>query len=52
MPITLKRKVKEIGGSLATTIPKEIGELLGLQPGDFVEFLLDDHNVILRKAKK
>lgn len=33
-----------------TTIPKSIREALQLQPGDRVEFLLDDDRVILRRA--
>jgi AbrB family looped-hinge helix DNA binding protein len=33
-----------------TTIPKPIREALQLQPGDRVEFLLDDDRVILRRA--
>ena len=33
-----------------TTIPKPIREALGLQPGDRVEFLVEDGQVVLRRA--
>jgi AbrB family looped-hinge helix DNA binding protein len=33
-----------------TTIPKSIREALGLQPGDRVEFTLEDERAVLRRA--
>ena len=33
-----------------TTIPKPIREALGLQPGDRVEFLVEQGQVVLRRA--
>ena len=33
-----------------TTIPKPIREALGLQPGDRVEFLVQEGQVVLRRA--
>lgn len=33
-----------------TTIPKAIREALGLQPGDRVEFLVEEGQVVLRRA--
>ena len=33
-----------------TTIPKPIREALGLQPGDRVEFLMEEGQVVLRRA--
>ncbi|WP_263808678.1 AbrB/MazE/SpoVT family DNA-binding domain-containing protein [Salinibacter sp.] len=33
-----------------TTIPKPIREALGLQPGDRVEFTLEEDRVLLRRA--
>jgi AbrB family looped-hinge helix DNA binding protein len=33
-----------------TTIPKPIREALGLQPGDRVEFTLEEDKVLLRRA--
>jgi AbrB family looped-hinge helix DNA binding protein len=33
-----------------TTIPKPIREALGLQPGDRVEFTLEDDQALLRRA--
>jgi AbrB family looped-hinge helix DNA binding protein len=33
-----------------TTIPKPIREALGLQPGDRVEFLVEEGQVVLRRA--
>jgi len=34
-----------------TTIPKSIREALQLQPGDRVEFILEEDSVVLRRAE-
>ncbi len=52
MPITLKRKVVKIGGSLRLTIPPEIAALLQIKEGDHVEFDEKDGEVILRSTRK
>ncbi len=51
MPITLKRALAKIGGSLRVTVPPEIAELLQVKEGDQVEFDMKDNEVIIRKAK-
>ncbi len=51
MPITLKRALAKIGGSLRLTVPPEIAELLQVKEGDQVEFDMKDNEVIIRKAK-
>jgi antitoxin component of MazEF toxin-antitoxin module len=51
MPVILKRKVRLIGGSLNTTIPREIVYILKLAKGDSVEFYKNNGEVCLRKAK-
>ena len=51
MPITLKRTLVKIGGSLRLTIPPEIAEMLKLVEGDEVEFSATNGDVIIRKAK-
>lgn len=33
-----------------TPLPKSIREELGLQPGDHIEFILEDAQVVLRRA--
>ena len=52
MPKILKRNLRKIGGSLATTIPVEITYLLKLELGDSVEFYKNNGDVCIRKAKK
>jgi AbrB family looped-hinge helix DNA binding protein len=52
MPITLKRKVVQIGGSLRLTIPPEIAESLKVKAGDEVEYTSNNGDIIIRKAKK
>jgi antitoxin component of MazEF toxin-antitoxin module len=51
MPITLKRIVVKIGGSLRLTIPPEIAEMLQLNEGDVAEFDMKNGEVVIRKAK-
>lgn len=51
MPITLKRGVAKIGGSLRLTVPPEIAELLQIKQGDQVEFDMKNDEVVIRKAK-
>ncbi|MFC1505722.1 AbrB/MazE/SpoVT family DNA-binding domain-containing protein [Thermoproteota archaeon] len=51
MPITLKRTIVKIGGSLRLTIPPEIAEMLKVEQGDEVEFSTTNGDVIIRKAK-
>ena len=51
MPITLKRTLVKIGGSLRLTIPPEIAEMLKLAEGDEVEFSATNGDVMIRKAK-
>lgn len=50
-PFTLKRKVREIGGSLNISIPREIVFKLKLLKGDMVEFYEANGDVCMRKAK-
>ena len=50
MPITLKRTLVKIGGSLRLTIPPEIAEMLGIKEGDEVEFSTTNGDVIIKKA--
>jgi antitoxin component of MazEF toxin-antitoxin module len=50
-PFTLKRKVREIGGSLNTSIPREIVFKLKLLKGDMIEFYEANGDVCVRKAK-
>jgi len=51
MPIALKRNLRKIGGSLATTIPREIVYILKLEIGDSVEFYKNNGEVCIRKTK-
>jgi len=51
MPITLKRTLVKIGGSLRLTIPPEIAEMLKVAEGDEVEFSATNGDVVIRKAK-
>ena len=52
MPITLKRVVVRIGGSLRLTIPPEIAQILGIRAGDLIEYSSTNGDVIIRKARK
>jgi AbrB family looped-hinge helix DNA binding protein len=51
MPLTLKRKIFEAGRSLRVNIPKEVVEALDVIAGDWVEFGMNDGQVILVKSK-
>jgi AbrB family looped-hinge helix DNA binding protein len=51
MPITLRRKVVKIGGSLRLTVPPEIAQLLKIKEGDEIEFLSNNGDILIRKAK-
>jgi antitoxin component of MazEF toxin-antitoxin module len=50
-PISLKRKLRKIGGSLATTLPKEVVEILKVSEDDWIEFYAANGDVCVRKAK-
>jgi len=50
MPITLRRTLVKIGGSLRLTIPPEIAQLLGVREGDGIEFASTNGDVIIRKG--
>jgi antitoxin component of MazEF toxin-antitoxin module len=52
MPKSLKRNLRKIGGSLATTIPHEIAYILKLELGDQIEFYKNNGDVCIRKAKR
>jgi AbrB family looped-hinge helix DNA binding protein len=52
MPITLRRTLVKIGGSLRLTIPGEIARLLAAKEGDEIEFATTNGDVIIRRAKK
>jgi antitoxin component of MazEF toxin-antitoxin module len=52
MPKALRRKIREIGGSLNTTIPPAIIYLLKIEKGDFIEFYKNNGDVLIRKAAK
>jgi len=51
MPITLKRTLVKIGGSLRLTIPPEIAQLLKAAEGDDIEFSTTNGDVVIRKAR-
>jgi antitoxin component of MazEF toxin-antitoxin module len=51
MPITLKRRLVRIGGSLRLTIPPEIAEILKVEDGDDVEFSASNGDIVIRKAR-
>jgi len=51
MPITLKRTIVRIGGSLRLTIPPEIAQMLKIKEGDAVEFASTNGDVVIRKPK-
>ena len=51
MPITLRRTLVKIGGSLRLTIPPEVAEILAVKEGDEVEFSATNGDVIIKKAK-
>lgn len=50
-PISLKRKLRKIGGSLATTLPKEVVEILKVTEDDWIEFYAANGDVLVRKSK-
>ena len=52
MPITLKRALVKIGGSLRLTIPPEIAETLGVGEGDEIEFAATNGDVVIRKSHR
>ena len=51
LPIVLRRTVVKIGGSLRLTIPPEIASMLKVREGDDIEYISDNGNIIIRKAK-
>jgi antitoxin component of MazEF toxin-antitoxin module len=52
MPVVFERNVFETSGSLRVNIPLEIVRALDLEAGDKVLISLNDHQMILEKAKK
>ena len=52
MPITLRRTLVKIGGSLRLTVPPEVAELLKVAEGDRVEFAAKNGDIVIRKAKE
>jgi AbrB family looped-hinge helix DNA binding protein len=51
MPITLKRTLVKIGGSLRLTIPPEIAEMLKVKAGDEIEFDATNGDIIMRRVR-
>jgi len=51
MPITFRRKVVRIGGSLRLTLPPEVAEALKIKPGDEVEYTATNDTITIRKAR-
>ncbi len=51
LPITLRRTVVKIGGSLRLTVPPEIAEILRVKEGDEIEFASTNGDVVIRNAK-
>jgi AbrB family looped-hinge helix DNA binding protein len=52
MPITLKRTLVKIGGSLRLTIPPEIANMLKVGEGDEIEFSATNSDIVIRKVKR
>jgi len=52
MPIVFERTLFPAGGSLRVNIPGPILKALDLKAGDKVTISLNDHQMILEKAKK
>jgi AbrB family looped-hinge helix DNA binding protein len=53
MPIIkFDREIRQSGGSAAITVPKEILRTLGWKIGDQVELYVDDHRIVIEKAKQ
>jgi bifunctional DNA-binding transcriptional regulator/antitoxin component of YhaV-PrlF toxin-antitoxin module len=52
MPVSFRRKVVKIGGSLRLTLPPELAESLKIKPGDMVEYTTTDGSATIRKVKK
>jgi hypothetical protein len=52
MPITFERVLFPAGGSLRVNIPGPILKALDLKAGDLVSISLNDHQMVLEKAKK
>ena len=52
MPVVFERNVFETSGSLRVNIPLEIVRALDLEARDKVLISLNDHQMILEKAKK
>ena len=44
--------VTKLDGNYRTTVPREVRKLLGLKPGDGVEWVFEDGKVIVRKVRK
>jgi antitoxin component of MazEF toxin-antitoxin module len=44
-------KIQEQKGSLVTTIPKEVKEILGLEKGDYINFNIENGEVKVVKIK-
>ena len=52
MPIMLKRRIVFFGGSFRLAIPREVMEAADWRTGDWIEFAVDNHRVVLDKTKK
>jgi antitoxin component of MazEF toxin-antitoxin module len=52
MPVMFERKLFATSGSLRVNIPLEIVKALDLKEGDTALISLNDHQMILEKAKK
>ena len=42
--------VTKLDGNHRTTVPREVRKLLGLKPGDRVEWAFEDGKVVVRRA--
>ena len=50
MPVPFKIKLVKIGGSIRMTIPKPIVDYIGLEEGQTVQVLVNDHEIIVKKS--
>ncbi len=52
MKVVMKGKwIARVSAKGQVTIPKEVRELLGIKPGDFVAFIARDGEIVLKKAR-
>ena len=52
VPIQFKRNVFATGGSLRVNLPSEIVEALEIKRGDTLLISMNDHQIVMEKAKK